>query len=130
MYDNYREEALKGLRTPSSETVKVVAVSAGYTYSAAHTSINDIPTGNRVQISDALTNKTFTGGVFDADDVTLTAVAAGSAISAVIVYTAAGTSASSTLHVYLDTGTGLPVTPNGGNIVISWAAASPKIYKL
>ena len=130
MYDNYREEALRGLRTPLSETIKVMAVTAGYTYSAAHTSVNDIPTANRVQATSALTSKSATAGVFDASDVTLTAVAAGSAIRALVLYTEAGTSASSTLMVYLDSASQLPLTPNGGDIIISWDNGSNKIFKL
>lgn len=130
MYDNYREEALKGLRTPLSETIKVMAVTAGYTFSAAHTSINDIAVANRVQATPALTSKTATAGVFDAADTTLTAVAAGSAIAALVVYTEAGTSASSTLMVYLDSAPQLPVTPNGGDIIISWDNGTNRIFKL
>lgn len=130
MYDNYREEALRGLRTPLSETIKVMAVTAGYTFNAAHTSINDIAVANRVQATPALTGKTATAGVFDATDTTLTAVAAGSAIAALVVYTEAGTSASSTLMVYLDSAPQLPVTPNGGDIIISWDNGANKIFKL
>lgn len=130
MYDNYREEALKGLRTPLTETVKVMGVTSGYTFSAAHTSINDIAAANRVQATPALTSKTATAGVFDAADTTLTAVAAGSAIRALVVYTEAGTSASSTLMVYLDSAAQLPVTPNGGDIIISWDNGANKIFKL
>lgn len=130
MYDNYREEALKGLRTPLTETIKVMAVTSGYTFSAAHTSINDIAVANRVQATPALTSKTATAGVFDAADTTLTAVAAGSAIAALVVYTEAGTSASSTLMVYLDDAPQLPVTPNGGDIIISWDNGTNKIFKL
>lgn len=130
MYDNYREEALRGTRTPLTETIKVVAVTSGYTFSAAHTSINNIAVANRVHTSSALTNKTATAGVFDSDDCTLTAVAAGSAIAALVVYTEAGTSASSTLMVYLDSAPQLPVTPNGGDIVVSWDNGANKIFKL
>jgi hypothetical protein len=107
-----------------------MAVTSGYTFSAAHTSINDIAAANRVQATPALTSKTATAGVFDAADTTLTAVAAGSAIAALVVYTEAGTSASSTLMVYLDSATQLPVTPNGGDIIISWDNGTNKIFKL
>lgn len=130
MYDNYREEALKGLRTPLSETIKVVGVTSGYSFSSAHTSINDIPAGNRVHTSAALTSKTATAGVFDAADCTLTSVAAGSAIAALVLFTEAATSASSTLMVYLDSAPQLPVTPNGGDIIISWDNGANKIFKL
>jgi len=125
MYDHHREEALSAV---ASGTLKVVAVTSAYTFSAAHTSINDVT--NILRYSRDLSGVTVTSGVLDADDLTLTAMTATASIHALIVYTVAASSASSTLHVYLDTGTGIPVAPNGGDIIISWAAASPNIYKL
>ena len=130
MYNNYREEAMKGLRALNTEVIKVTGVTAAYTYNAAHTSINDIPGANRVHTSAALSNKTTTNGIFDADDVTFTAVAAGSAIAALVVYVEAGTSASSTLILYLDSAAQLPVTPNGGDIIVQWDSGANKIFKL
>lgn len=130
MYHNYREEALKGLRAVNTETIKVMAVTAGYTFSASHSSVNAIAGANRVHTSGALTNKTTTDGIFDADDVTFTAVAAGSAIAALVVYVEAGTSASSTLMLYLDSAAQLPVTPNGGDIIVQWDSGANKIFKL
>ena len=130
MYNNYREEAMKGLRALNTEVIKVVGVTSGYSYNVAHTSINDIAAANRVHTSSALANKTTTNGVFDADDTTLTAVAAGSAIAALVVYVEAGTSASSTLMLYLDSAAQLPVTPNGGDIIIQWDSGANKIFKL
>jgi len=130
MYDNYREEALRGLRTPGSETIKVKAMTSAYTYSAAHTNVNNLPAANTVFTSQALTSKTFTAGVFDASDLTLTAVPAGSAIASLVIYTEAGSSASSTLMIYIDTATGLPLTPNGGDVIVTWDNGTNKIYKL
>ena len=130
LYDNYRAEALQGLRTPGSETVKVFAVSNAYTFSAAHTAVNDVTAAMRMHTSVALSSKTFTAGVFDAADLTLTAASSASAINALSLYTEAGSSASSTLMVYIDTGTGFPVTTNGGNIIVQWDGGANKIYKL
>lgn len=129
MYNNYREEALRGLRTPGSETIKVKALTSSYTFSAAHTSVNDITSTWVIKTSDALTSKTFTDGVFDAADVTLTAVT-GSAIASLVIYTEAGSSASSTLMIYIDSATGLPLTPNGGDVIITWDSGANKIFKL
>ncbi len=130
MYNNYREEAMTGLRALNTEVIKVTGVTSGYTYNVAHTSINDIAGANRVHTSAALGNKTTTNGIFDADDVTFTAVAAGSAIAALVVYVEAGTSASSTLILYLDSAAQLPVTPNGGDIIVQWDSGANKIFKL
>jgi hypothetical protein len=68
-------------------------------------------------------SKTFTNGVFDGADVTFTAVT-GSSVEALIIYVDTGVAATSPLVAYIDTSvTGLPVTPNGGNIAITWNAS-------
>jgi hypothetical protein len=41
-----------------------------------------------------------------------------------VIYVDTGTAATSPLVAYIDSGvTGLPVTPNGGNISITWNAS-------
>lgn len=66
------------------------ALLRGYTYNAAHTFVSDVTGagGTLVQTSGGLTGVTFTDGVFDADDVTWTAVAAGAAIPAILIFQA------------------------------------------
>jgi hypothetical protein len=67
--------------------------------------------------------KTVTNGVFDGADVTYTAVT-GNSVEALVIYVDTGTAATSPLVAYIDTGvTGLPVTPNGGNISVTWNAS-------
>lgn len=129
MYNNYREEALKGIRDVSTEVIKVVAVTNSYTATTTHSSINDIPSTARIKTSDALTAKSTTDGVFDAADVTLTAVT-GSAIAALVLFVEAASSASSTLMLFLNSAAQLPVTPNGGDIIIQWDSGANKIFKL
>lgn len=59
----------------------------------------------------------------DAADVTYTAVSGASAES-IVIYAYNATEANALLCVYFDTGvTGLPVTPNGGDITIQWNAS-------
>lgn len=70
-----------------------------------------------------LGTKTTALGVFDAADSTLTTVTAGNACEHVIVYKSITDAASSPLVCHMDTGTGLPVTPNGGDILITWNAS-------
>jgi hypothetical protein len=74
-------------------------------------------------------------GLFDGDDCTFTAVS-GTIIGAIVIYRKnAGANTTWRLVLYEDTSvTGLPVTPNGGNIVITWNASgifqlSSKLYK-
>jgi hypothetical protein len=69
----------------------------------------------------ALTGKTFTGGVFKADDVNFGVVPASPAADGMIIWRDTGTPATSELLVWYDTAPGLPVTPDGQNfIVVQW----------
>lgn len=106
----------------SSATLRAVLVdTATYTYNAAHDAYNDL-SGVVGTESGALASKTFTNGTFDAADITFTAVT-GATVEAVIVFIDSGTTSTDYLVAYIDTGTNLPVTPNGGDITIQWNAS-------
>lgn len=86
---------------------------------------NDISAGLVGALSSAFTSKTIgtvAAGVFDADNVTFTAVS-GNSVESVNVLKDTGSGATSDLIAYFDTGTGLPVTPNGGDITVTWNAS-------
>lgn len=87
-----------------------------YTYSAAHDEYTDL--GSTVADSSALGTSTIALGVFDTADFSWTAVGAGNTISIVALWnTTPTTPTADPLVAYYDTGmTGMPVTPNGGNI--------------
>jgi len=84
----------------------------------------------RAADSGNLTGKTVANGVADADDVTFTAVAAGAAIQYVLIWKDTGVAATSPLIALIDTATGLPVTPSGGDITVAWDSGANKIFKL
>lgn len=96
-----------------------------YTYSAAHDFYNDLTgivgTDQRIVTP---TVGTVAQGVFDGDNVTFTAVT-GASVEALIIYRKnVGANTTWRLVLYEDTGvTGLPVTPNGGDITITWNAS-------
>jgi hypothetical protein len=104
-------------------TVKVALIdTADYTYSTAHDFYNDASAG-AVGTPQTIANTTVTNGLFDGDNVTFTAVS-GDPCEALIIYIDTGNAATSRLVAYIDTGvTGLPVTPNGGDITITWNAS-------
>jgi hypothetical protein len=135
VYPKFRESLLKGtanLITGSDVLAVLVDTNGGtpYTYSAAHEFLSDIPSGARVFTSTALANKTGTLGVFDADDITMTAVT-GISAEAIVLFLDTGTAATSSLICYLDTGvSGLPVTPSGGNISIIFDSGPNKIFAI
>lgn len=75
--------------------------------------------GTIVSTSGALTGVTLTDGVFDAADPTFTSVGAGAACQHLIYYKHTGVDATSRLLLSIDSATGLPVTPDGGNILVT-----------
>jgi hypothetical protein len=124
IYPKYKEALLDGASNidVNDGTVKVALVDTGtYTYSAAHDFYDDV--SGVVGTPQTIANTTVTDGVFDGDDVSFTAVS-GNSVEALIIYIDTGNSATSRLVAYIDTGqTGLPVTPNGGDIGITWNAS-------
>jgi hypothetical protein len=130
LYPKWKEQLLQftANNNLSAGTVKVALVDTGvYTYNSAD-QFYDASTGSDVQSAtvgtpQTLGSKTFTNGTFDAADVTFTAVT-GSSVEALVIYIDTGTPTTSPLVAYIDTSvTGLPVTPNGGNITITWNAS-------
>lgn len=124
IYPKYKEAILTGGANTnmSSGTVRAALVDTGtYTYSAAHEFLTSL-TGV-VGTAQVIGSKTFTNGVFDGADVTYTAVSGNSA-EAIVIYIDTGTAGTSRLVAFLDSGfTGLPVTPNGGDITVTWNAS-------
>lgn len=93
-----------------------------YTYSAAHQFYSSL--SGIVGIDQEITTTTLTGGLIDGDDVTFPSVT-GASVEALVLYRKnAGANTTWRLVAYIDTGvTGLPVTPNGGNIGVTWNAS-------
>src|ERR1700759_2514820 len=132
LYDTGRAAFLTAGVNWSSDNIKAVLVktTSGYTVNLASDQfLSTIVSGNRIATSANLASKTATAGVADAADVTFSAVT-GSAAGAVVLYKDTGTDTTSQLIAYIDTATGLPVTPNGGDITVSWDNGANKIFKL
>lgn len=93
-----------------------------YTYSAAHEFYSSL--SGVVGTDQEITTKTISNGTFDGDNVTFTAVSGNSCEAIVLYRKNAGANTTWRLIAYIDTGvTGLPVTPNGGDISITWNAS-------
>lgn len=115
----------------TADNIKAVLVDHGTDTPNVSTDqfLSDISAGARVATSGNLTGKTSTNGVLDADDVTFPLVSGVSAES-IVIYQDTGNAATSRLIAYIDTGTGLPVTPGGGDILFTWDNGANKIGKL
>lgn len=124
IYPKYKEAVLQSSANSSlASTVKVALVDTGtYTYSAAHEFLSSL-TGVVGVAQTIGATKSYTNGVFDGGDVTFASVV-GSNVEALVMYIDTGTAGTSRLVAYIDTGvTGLPVTPNGGDISVVWNAS-------
>jgi hypothetical protein len=138
LYDAGREGFLAAEIDWDGAVIKTALV-RGYNFSVSHRFVSDVTNagGTLVAVSGALTNKTISGGVADAADVTFAAVATGAAVPAVVVFQSSAVTGGSDvaasaqrLICYIDTATGLPVTPNGQAINLSWDNGASRIFKL
>ena len=127
LYDHGREAFLSGDADWDANTIKVSLLSSAYTFSQSHQYFSSI--SGVVATSSALTGKTTTSGVADANDITFTAVS-GSPVTQFVIWADSGVAGTSRLFVYFDTATGLPLTPLGGDVQIVWSNGSDKIFKL
>lgn len=131
LYGKARQAFLDGDLDWSANTIKAVLVDvADYTVSVdTHEFLSDIPAGARVATSAAFTSKTSTLGVADAADISFASVV-GDPSEALVIYADTGVVGTSRLIAYIDTATGLPVTPNGGNVNVTWDNGANRIFKL
>lgn len=124
IYPKFKEALLNGSANTdmSGGTVKAALVDLGtYTYSAAHEFLSSL--SGIIGTAVTLGTKTFTNGAFDSADPTWTAVS-GATVEAIVLYIDTGVAGTSRLISITDTGqTGLPVTPNGGDITYTVDAA-------
>jgi hypothetical protein len=129
LYPLWKQELLKGTSnallnsTEGTTGVFCALVDTGtYTYSAAHQFYSSL--SGVVGTDQEILTKTQTGGTFDGADLTYTAVTGASAEALVLYRKNAGANTTWPLIAFIDTGvTGLPVTPNSGNITVTWSAS-------
>jgi hypothetical protein len=109
----------------------LVEIAGGYTFSAAHDFLDDVPAGARVGSAVALTGKSITGGVFNASSpITFTTPPDGRQVDAWVLYLHTGTEATSMLIAYIDTGYNLPLQTNGNDVNIQLDSGASKIFRL
>jgi hypothetical protein len=128
IYPKWREAVMQASSNSSlGGTVKAALVDTGtYTYSNTHEFLSSL-TG-RVGTDQTLGSKTYVNGVFDAADSVFPSVT-GNSVEAIAIYIDTGVAGTSRLVAYIDTGvTGLPITPNGSDINVTWNASG--IFRL
>lgn len=139
LYDKGRQKFLEGDIAWLTASIRaMLADFADYTANLATDDFfDDVTTAGRIgnaggtDRADAalLGTKTSTDGVADAADSVLTLVT-GDQAEGLFIFKDTGADGTSPLIALIDTATGLPITPNGGDITIAWDAGANRIFKL
>lgn len=139
LYDSARKAFALGNFDWENDDIRVCLIDTGqYTYSASHDTMANVAVGAIVGGATGVALATSVGegygvqtnGAVDAGDATFTSVT-GASIEAIIIYKyVSATASDNPLIAYLDSATGLPITPNGGDIIITWDNGTNKIFRL
>ena len=138
LYDTGRDAFLRGsvnwLTSPMrAQLVSISNQPTAYVFNASlDTVFGSVPTGARVGFSSAsIGTKTATSGIADGADTVFSAVS-GPTVGALLIFSSTATANGNDwqLVAYIDTATGMPVGPNGGDITAQWDNAVNKIFKL
>jgi hypothetical protein len=148
LYDNARKLLLEGSINWAVDDIRAWLIRTNYGvettfYTAATTDVyaSTISSISNVVIAGGANGQALAGeyvtstgtnppaGSADADDVTFTSVGAGLIVRAYVLFKYTGNLATSPLILYVDSATGLPITANGGNIILAWDDGDNKIFR-
>lgn len=137
LFDTGREGFLVGEINCASAVIKAALV-RGYAFNPAHKFMADvIGAGGVIVASVQLAGITTAAGVLDATDATFAGVPNGAQIADLVLYQASAPAGGADvvpgaqrLVAFIDSATGLPVTPNGGDIAVGWDNGPNRIFKL
>lgn len=136
LFDKGRNSFLKGELNWIGNDIKLLFTLAGYTQNLAthqfHSDLTNIGTG---ATSGNFAGKTDNNnGVAQADNVRiddLPAQAGNAQLVKLIIYQDSGVSGTSRLIAFIDTAVGLPFTPDGSDVLVTWDTdANKRIFKL
>lgn len=134
IYPKWKEARLQSIANAALDGtgatgIYVALVDTGvYTYNAADEFWDEggaaDPIDGLIGTPMEITSKTFVAGLLDGANIVFSSVTGNNAEALIIYIKNAGAETTHRLFVYLDTGvTGLPVTPNGGDINVTWNAS-------
>jgi hypothetical protein len=131
IYDLAREKFLNGQIDWTDDDIKCMLVDTNdYSVNLATDEFHaDVAGAAIVATSGNFSSKTTSAGVADAADVVFSSVS-GDECEALVIFKDTGNSATSPLIAYIDTATGLPITPAGVDITVVWDSGANKIFKL
>jgi len=134
IYDSGRNYIAVGSANLATATLKVALVNttadanSGYTFSAAHTMLSDIPVVAMQGTNQTLANVAVSSGRVDADNLSFSL--AGNPVNAVVLYVSTADSSTSPLIFIQSEGSGFPTTPDGGTFTVTFASSYPFIMKV
>lgn len=137
VFPKAKEGFLDGSIDLDTASIKVALV-RGYSYDSAHEFVSDVTgSGTLHATSAALTTIDVTNGVFDAADCTFTTPATDANQHSLLIFQSSAVaggsdvaSSSQRVIAFLDTGTGIPIVPAGGDITVVWDNGANKIFAL
>jgi hypothetical protein len=123
-YQNYRQLMVTaGAPNWTTDSIRVALLSSAYTPDYTNHKYYSDVRAYVVGTPVALSGIAGINGQVSAGATTFSAVATGGAVAYILIYKDTGTPSTSPLMILLDTASGspgLPVTTNGGDIVITW----------
>lgn len=129
LYDSGRTLMLSGFDWAATSVDAYLIDTTKYTVDVTnHSVMTSVAANARVAGPIPLASKAVVGGAADAADVTFPSVV-GATSQAILLVKHTGADATDTLIAYIDTATGLPITPNGGDIIIVWDGGANRIFK-
>lgn len=129
VYTKGAEKMWKGEIDILTDTIKVALVENTYAQNLATDEfLSDL--GANVLATQALSGRSVTGRVFDANDVTFPSVTAGDVSEGVVIYKDTGVAGTSPLLFYIDDITYFPATTSGADITVQWSNGAYKIASL
>jgi len=135
IYDSGRQYLAVGSVDLSSVTLKISLVNttadanSGYTFSAGHTMLSDIPEVAMQGTNQTLSNVAVSSGRVDADNLSIPTLS-GNPVNAIVLYVSTADSSTSPLLFIQSEGTGFPTTPDGGTFTVTFASSDPFIMKV
>lgn len=124
-----KEQLLQAGINMNTGDIRAMLVRSTYVYDSADEFVADLGAVDNGR-SAALASKTFTSGVFDSADSTLTATAS-VACNALVLFLHTGNDATARLIAYLDDVVGLPFTPEASQVCpLTWDNGADRIFRL
>jgi phage tail sheath gpL-like len=129
LFNAGRQGFLDGSIDWDNDDVKAMLVKSSWVVDATLIHVSELSSHDNGR-SGSLTGKTTTGGVADADNVTITAVD-GEEVGFLVLFQDTGVDNTSRLIGYIDTAPEFPFTPAPGqNVAVTWQDGADKIFRL